>query len=249
MSLFAARLSELIDIGWNADRESGYQQWVSRVSAFLDSAKDEEAGNKFRKIGEEGLFDSWQKCRDRQMGHLEGLIVRSEDTNSVASSSQSVSESKSKPLHPTNKVFIVHGHDVETKESVARFLERLRLDPIILHEQPNSGRTIIEKFEAFSNVGFAVVLLTPDDVGASSATPNELKSRARQNVILELGYFMGKLSRYRVCALHKKGIEIPSDYQGILYVEYDDAGAWKTKLAQELVEANYSIDLDALLRS
>jgi predicted nucleotide-binding protein len=183
------------------------------------------------------------------MGHLEGLVVRYENTDLSTSNSQLISESKNKPFHPTNKVFVVHGHDVETKESVARFLERLRLDPIILHEQPNSGRTIIEKFEAFSNVGFAVVLLTPDDVGASSTSPKELKPRARQNVILELGYFMGKLSRYRVCALHRRGIEIPSDYQGILYIEFDEAGAWKAKLAQELVEANYSIDLDALLRS
>jgi predicted nucleotide-binding protein len=104
--------------------------------------------------------------------------------------------------HP-KRVFIVHGHASEAKESLARFLERVGLEPIILHEQPNSGRTIIEKFEVYADVGFAVVLLTPDDVGAPKDAPTELKPRARQNVIAELGYFYGKLSRHRVCALYK----------------------------------------------
>jgi len=79
--------------------------------------------------------------------------------------------------------------------------------------------------------------------------PTDLKGRARQNVILELGYFNGKLSRRRVCALYKPNVEIPSDYQGVLYVELDTAGAWRTKLAQELVEAGFSINLEALLKS
>ena len=164
----------------------------------------------------------------------------------------SLSEVDSTPkprVHQTKKVFLVHGHDNEAKETVARFIERLSLVPVILHEQPNSGRTVIEKFEVFSDVGFAVVLLTPDDVGASSKNQKSLNPRARQNVILELGYFMGKLSRFRVCALYKQGIEIPSDYQGVLYIELDSVGAWKRKLAQELVEANFSIDMDGLLHA
>jgi predicted nucleotide-binding protein len=139
----------------------------------------------------------------------------------------------------------VHGHDSQTKESVTRFLERIGLEPVILHEQPSSGLTVPEKLEAFSGVGFAVILLTPDDVGGLGSEPDKLKPRARQNVILELGYFLGKLSRRRVCALYKT-VEIPSDYQGVLYVEYDALGGWRTKLAQELVEAGFSINLEAL---
>lgn len=248
MSILATKISEFIDIGWNSDKESSYRSWESRVSAFLSSAVDEITANEFKKLGQANIFDSWTNCRDRQLGHLEGLAVRFESTD-ASNQNSSQGNAKNIPIHPTKKVFVVHGHDVETKESVARFLERLRLEPIILHEQANSGRTIIEKFEAFSDVGFAIVLLTPDDIGASSSAPKELKPRARQNVILELGYFMGRLSRYRVCALYKQGVEIPSDYQGVLYVELDSAGAWRTKLAQELVEANFSIDLDGLLRS
>jgi predicted nucleotide-binding protein len=149
---------------------------------------------------------------------------------------------------PTHKVFVVHGRDNEAKEKVARFLERLKLEPIILHEQPNEGRTVIEKFEVYADVGFAVVLLTPDDIGALASEQTQLKPRARQNVVLELGYFLGKLKRNRVCALYKEGVEIPSDYQGVLYVELDSAGGWTIKLAQELAVAGIPINLEALLK-
>jgi predicted nucleotide-binding protein len=133
------------------------------------------------------------------------------------------------------------------KEAVARFIQHIGLQPIILHEQPNSGRTVIEKFEVASDVGFAVILLTPDDTCAPSTKLSETSTRARQNVVLELGYFMGKLSRNRVCALYEPPTEVPSDIHGIAYVGVDRAGAWKTKLAQEFVEAGLTIDLKALL--
>ncbi|MEE8356570.1 MAG: nucleotide-binding protein, partial [Anaerolineales bacterium] len=107
-----------------------------------------------------------------------------------------------KPPGDSKKIFIVHGRDEEAKDSLARFLEKLGLEVIILHEQPNQGRTIIEKFEDYSDVGFAVVLLTPDDIGGR-ANDLELLPRARQNVVFELGFFIGALGRERVCALHK----------------------------------------------
>jgi predicted nucleotide-binding protein len=148
----------------------------------------------------------------------------------------------------TREVFVVHGHDGEAKESVARFLEKLGLVPIILHEQPSQGRTVIEKFEISSkNVAFAVVLLTPDDVGGTTDEATDLRPRARQNVILELGYFMGRLGRTRVCALYKGGVELPSDFQGVVYIEFDPAGAWRTKLAQELLGAKITIKLEGLI--
>lgn len=139
-------------------------------------------------------------------------------------------------------IFLVHGHDDAMKESVARFLEKLDLHPVILHEQPNKGRTIIEKFEAHSDVGFAVVLLSPDDVCRESA--EQLSRRARQNVILELGYFIGKLSRARVCALYKKGVELPSDIHGVLYIPYDEGNGWRLLLAKEIRAAGITVDLN-----
>jgi predicted nucleotide-binding protein len=117
----------------------------------------------------------------------------------------------------SSRVFVVHGHDEGAKQSVARVLERLELEPVILHEQPDQGRTVIEKFEDYSDVGFAVVLLTPDDMGyAVAANPKTAKPRARQTVIMELGYFLGKLGRGRVCALYRHGVELPSDFSGVL---------------------------------
>src|SRR5690606_22859595 len=105
----------------------------------------------------------------------------------------------------SNKIFIVHGHDEEIKQAAARVLEKLGFDAIILHEQANKGRTVIEKFVDYSDVGFAVVLLTPDDIAYSKrVTPEDAKFRARQNVILELGYFLGKLGRERVFVLFRQ---------------------------------------------
>lgn len=147
---------------------------------------------------------------------------------------------------PDRRVFIVHGHDNEAKQSVARCLERLGLQAIILHEQPNRGRTIIEKFEDYAEVSFAVVLLTPDDVGAAVEDADHLQPRARQNVILELGYFAGRLGRDRVCALHKGGVEIPSDFSGVLWVEMDVGGAWQFRLAREIEAAGLEVDLNRL---
>ncbi|MGA2645760.1 MAG: nucleotide-binding protein [Candidatus Sulfotelmatobacter sp.] len=141
-------------------------------------------------------------------------------------------------------VFLVHGHDDAVKESVARFLERLDLKPVILHEQPNQGKTVIEKFEAHSDVGFAVVLLTPDDVGGLASSPDKLSRRARQNVILELGYFIGRLGRAKVCALYKEGVEIPSDIHGVLYVPYDAGNGWRLQLANEIRAAGIAVDLN-----
>ena len=147
----------------------------------------------------------------------------------------------------TNEVFIVHGQDDRTKQTVARFLEKLGLSPTILHEQPNLGRTLIEKFEQHAQAAFAVILLTPDDVGAMVGEEEKLKLRARQNVILELGYFLGLLGRDRVCPLIGEGVEIPSDYDGVAYVRLDDSGAWRLDLIRELKAAGIDVDANLAL--
>lgn len=143
------------------------------------------------------------------------------------------------------KVFIVHGHDEGPRESVARFLERMGLQPVILHEQASRGMTIPEKLIAHGDVGFAVVLLTPDDLGRAKSTTED-RPRARQNVILELGYFVGRLGRDKVCALLKGGIEMPSDYVGTVYINWDSANAWKLELTKELRAAGYDLDLNRI---
>ena len=145
------------------------------------------------------------------------------------------------------QIFVVHGHDEGMREAVARFIQALGFEPIILHERANEGRTIIEKVEAHGGVGFAVVLLTPDDEGCEKGgTPIP---RARQNVVLELGYFIGRLGRNRVCALKRGELEIPSDFGGVVYEPFDASGGWKQKLGRELEAGGYKIDWNAVMRS
>ena len=150
--------------------------------------------------------------------------------------------SKTEPTN-INKIFIVHGHDDKLKESVARIIEKQDIEAIILSEQANQGRTIIEKFEDYSDVGGAICLFTSDDIGKSKTESKE-KTRARQNVVLETGYFMGKLGRNRVVILADKGIEIPSDLSGVVYT---NTSSWQFDLLKELSAIGYKIDLNKLL--
>lgn len=143
-------------------------------------------------------------------------------------------------------IFIIHGHDEGIKEAVARFLTKIGLNPIILHEQPNQGRTIIEKFQDHSAVSYAIALFTPDDIG-SVKTPENLQPRARQNVVFEFGYFIGNLGRKYVCGLFDESVEIPSDYQGVIYIPIDKAGNWRFRLVKELKSVGFDIDANLAL--
>lgn len=158
---------------------------------------------------------------------------------------------ESNPVQQKNespkKVFIVHGHDDALKTEVARFIERQELEAIILHEQIDTGETIIEKIEKHSKVGFAIILYTPCDLGRSSREPEESNQpRARQNVVFEHGYFMAKLGRSKVLALKKEEVEIPNDLSGTIHTAYDSPGAWKLQLARVLETAGYKINYAAI---
>jgi len=224
-------------------------RWYKKVATFMRTALGEDEAGEFTALNSN---DAWDRLAMR-LGFLQGIAAKArgeseqrEAANLEATASQQIAPLAE--LSPTRKVFVVHGHDEAAKEATARFLEKVDLEPIILHEQGSGGRTIIEKFEKYSgDVGFAVILLTPDDLGAARKEPEKKRPRARQNVVLEMGYFMGRLRRNRVCALHKGGVELPSDIQGVIYVEMDEKGAWRTKLAQELVQAKYAIKLEGLI--
>jgi len=247
---FANKIDELVKAGWNLEKLSWYTDWRGRVAAFLAVAIDQDASLAFQELGREDNDNilTWSSARDRQIGHLEGLALRIEAKGLLAAKHSTSNENPPVPSPLAHsRVFVVHGHDHGTKETAARFLEKLGLETIVLHEKANEGRTVIEKFEAYADVGFAVVLLTPDDVGSATADRENQAPRARQNVILELGYFTGKLGRNKVCGLFKKGVEVPSDFHGVLFIELDDPGAWKAKLAQELVQASMKINLQGLL--
>jgi hypothetical protein len=141
------------------------------------------------------------------------------------------------------KVFIVHGRDNEAKQEVSRFIEKLGLEAIILHEQASAGMTIIEKIEHYSNdADFALVLYTACDHGRGAHESKvKPKNRARQNVVFEHGYLMAKLGRQNVCSLVKGDIETPNDISGVVYVTLDPLGAWKNEVAIELKVCGYTI--------
>ena len=179
---------------------------------------------------------------------LEGLISRLEEKKADLETAVGPAAANTFSVTSTGKVFVVHGRDEGKKDTVARLLQQLDLKPIVLREQPNEGRTIIEKFEKYSDVAYAVVLLTGDDQGGLKGhLPEQYKPRARQNVVLELGFFLAKLGRDHVCPLYEKDVEIPSDYEGVLYVELDDAGRWKLQLAKEMKAAGLDVDLNKVL--
>ena len=149
---------------------------------------------------------------------------------------------KSERVVTYEKVFIVHGHDGELKEAVARIIEKQGLEAIILSEKVNQGRTIIEKFEDYSDVDGAICLFTADDIGKAKKETTD-KPRARQNVVLETGYFMGKLGRSHVVILADNGIEMPSDLSGVVYANTSN---WQVDLLRELEAMGYKIDFDKL---
>lgn len=149
-------------------------------------------------------------------------------------------ESAKAPGLLSNKVFVVHGHDELSKTNLEIFLKEIGLDPIVLHRQADEGQTVIEKFEKYSDVGYAFILLTPDECAylASQAVLSEserdIEFRARPNVIFEFGYFVGKLGRKKVCCLHKGSVSLPSDVSGMIYKAYNSS----------IEEAAYSIIKD-----
>ena len=191
----------------------------------------------------------WENLRAedlaKQVSRLEGLVELLETE---------IQLSQDKAVTPRfagtsgHRVFLVHGHDEAVLHEVARFLEHLEQDVVVLREQPNGGRTIIEKFEDYSDVAFAVVLLTPDDRGGAVADAFAAQQpRARQNVIRTrlLSAGLGETAVLR--ALYQSDVGIPSDYSGVLYVQLDSGGGWRLSLARELKAAGLPVDMNNAL--
>lgn len=175
-----------------------------------------------------------------QINEIKKLINKSD----LIKSSIKISMVREDDTTDKTKVFIVHGHDEAAEIKAARFIEKLGFEAIILHEQASSGKTIIEKIEQYSNVGFGIVLYTECDLGGK--TTDKLRHRARQNVVFEHGYLIGKIGRGNVCALVKGDIELPNDISGVVYVAMDDSNAWHFKVAKELKSSGYDIDMNKL---
>lgn len=140
----------------------------------------------------------------------------------------------------SDRVFIVHGHDIQALDQTELLIRRFGLTPIILRDSPSGGRTLIEKIEAYSDVGCAIVLLTPDDVGGIDGS--HLLPRARQNAIWEWGYLVAKLGRKQVICLYKAGVEMPSDLHGLVTIHVtDDVRDKADEIKRELKAGGYDV--------
>jgi len=207
---------------FQVDRE--YLKIINECSKFLQGS------------GGSIIPDNFQKIYIQEVKPIFNLLNKKNKDMPIPKKEKKMIKSK-------NKVFIVHGHDNEVKQEVARYIEQIGLKAIILHEQANNGMTIIEKIEYYTDeANFAIVLYTPCDKGRGALeTKVHPRDRARQNVVFEHGYLMAKIGRKNVCALVKGNIETPSDISGVVYTPLDISGAWKHELVRELKSCGYEV--------
>ncbi len=202
------------------------------------------------------VIHEYKECIQRLVNHMQGDIERS-DLMQISITKPQIASTMLKQKELSKEIFIVHGHNEEMKQAVARIISKLGLKPIILHEQPNGGKTIIEKFECnAASINFAIILLSADDLAASECDLNGVKNedlrqrlekRARQNVVFEMGYFTGKLGRSNVFFLLQEGVAKPGDLDGIVYTSYNAENTWRFDLVKEMKNAGYSVSADQIL--
>ncbi|MFA6596980.1 MAG: nucleotide-binding protein [Ignavibacteriaceae bacterium] len=263
LSLFKKRLSgEVVEAFHGRGVEFGrerFNTWRRKFSQFLDDYLPGETSVLNAKLthyafslrrGESDAQRFWREDGETMQAYIDSLILDVENDEYDFRKSETEEEPAvqlTQTEKPKNKVFIVHGHDGEAKERTARFIEKLGFEAIILHEQASRSMTIIEKIENYSNdVGFGIVLYTPDDLGnvKDEAEKGELKYRARQNVVFEHGFLIGKIGRENVTTLVEGNIEFPNDISGIVYIDDKD---WQLDIAKEMVAAGYEIDFKKLM--
>lgn len=212
------------------------------IESFIPKIRAEHQNSSVAIIGGPSYtYQAIGRAKDVTDDFIEGPV----GYKKALATSQST-DRKSKGSQPT-RVFIVHGHDESAQNKAARFVEKLGFEAIILHEKASSGRTIIEKIEHYSDVGFAIVLYTPDDVGNVRSEAENLNVRARQNVVFEHGYLIGRLGRENVSALVDGKLELPNDISGVVYIPLDEGAAWQLRLAKEMKQSGYDIDMNKLI--
>lgn len=235
-----------------------FSTWRRQFTQFLNENLPGEASILSSKLshfgfvvlrGETDVQRFWREDGETTLSYIDSLVLDVDNDEYDSPNTEDDSEDSEDNVESDkdlNSVFIVHGHDGEAKERTARFVEKLGLKAIILHEQVSRGRTIIEKIEKYSNVGFGIVLYTPDDLGnvKPEAEDGQLKPRARQNVVLEHGFLMGKIGRENVVPLVVGNLELPNDIGGMVYISDK---SWQVDIAKEMKDAGYDIDFNKLL--
>lgn len=235
LSLYQRSISNNFDL---EDFNAEYRKWSDFNAELLKrSFTNEDFKIEYDDSGYSGLFildpslgerisDSKDNLQSK-IRVLESIMERLELIPISHSIIEETTATKSTSTVKTKKVFIVHGRDDVSKTSLEVFLREIGLEPIVLHRQADVGQTVIEKFEANSDVGFAFILLTPDEIAylrTDDSLPDSERNkelRARPNVMFEFGYFVGKLGRSKVCCLYTGEVAIPSDLNGLIYKQYN----------------------------
>lgn len=226
------RMQDVKSVQVSRSREPG--------QVLLDRARQEEENSSVVMIPPLTDYTAWKMGEDVTEDWIQGEPGYLRDQSPTATRTASVAQPSPSVRPNARDVFVVHGHDHGLKNAVARFLEILTLKAIILHEQPDGGKTVIEKFEAAANVAFAVVLATADDyAGASSNAVPAVANRARQNVIFELGYFRAKLGGASVALVRDDKVDLPSDLAGVVYIA---RRGWQAKLFTALTDAGFKFE-------
>lgn len=266
---FKEKLTEQILVGKKiydhdgtfSEMEKDYSQWDDYNNEYLKvvfNIVENEYRNKYimstSSVGvkevmfgvniNEPRYKLWKLKRkvEIKINELESLKLRTDLIPIESENNFSLPKNSNEFLKDGPAVFIIHGYNNEMKKSVQVFLSRCELKDVVLHEQPDKSRTIIEKLiEEGATANYVIAVLSPDDLQSDGTL------RARQNVILEIGYFIGKLGRDKVRLLIKESTSIPSDLQGILYDNYDSEGAWRINLAKEIMAVGIPINIDKLI--
>ncbi len=258
-----AKGKELINSFTQVNNEKNFETFESKVANWRDYnceyltqafSNDDLSFESHANIGSYSRYDAplyirQQELLDRMNGYiskLESILERVE----IIPEHENIKTNKIDSHSTISKnIFVVHGHDRIILNKIKSFLELINHPPIILDEQVNSSKTIIEKIESYSNVGYAIVIMSPDDLGIAKKDLNlipedqpesrlkALENRARQNVVLELGFFMGKLGRENIAILYPEKLEIMTDIHGVLYIPITEDNSWQVKLKSEIDHA------------
>ena len=233
--------------GYPSSLKVEYVAWKTKVENLIVSlfGKSSPLFETYKKGDSVHVIGNGSDKFESAQGFILGSLSAAVDTLEFE---PKVEEDGKRTFEKNNRVFVVHGHNEKLKNQLEIFLIEIGLEPVVLHRKPDEGLTIIEKFEKYSDVGYAFILLTPDDVSYSASEANMLDSdrkkemRARPNVIFEFGYFVGKLGRKRVCCLYNEGVSLPTDVSGMIYKEIiDNVEEAAFAILKDLKAAGYNV--------
>jgi len=235
---------------WAVTYNPGWVSWTARVNGAISAlfAKDSAPIRMLQEAWSIDILGNGPDKFERAFGYFMGVLETARDVIKEDTFNELVSHKAGAPLSASNRVFIVHGRDDRAKGELEVILREMGLEPVVLHRQADGGKTLIEKFEHYSDVGFAFILLTPDEIAYLASEENkpdeerEKEHRARPNTIFEFGFFVGRLGRSRTCCIYKSPVMVPSDLNGLVYKHFENSiEEVAYSISKELKAAGYTL--------